>query len=157
MVIYLFLPLAHSLARVAQYATLEAGGTLAFWGGDPSRIVEELAEIRPTHFPSVPRIYEKVHATVLNGVATQGRVKRALFQWALREGAQARAAAREGRPLSRARGHAPPRWPTGSCCPRCGACSATAWRWRCAAPRRSAARSSSSSTPAASSCSRATA
>jgi long-chain acyl-CoA synthetase len=102
MVIYLFLPLAHSLARVAQYATLEAGGTLAFWGGDPSRIVAELAEIRPTHFPSVPRIYEKVHATVLNGVATQGRVKRALFEWALREGAQARAAAREGMPLSRA-------------------------------------------------------
>ena len=101
MVIYLFLPLAHSLARVAQYAALEAGGTLAFWGGDPSKIIAELAEIRPTHFPSVPRIYEKVHATVLNGVATQGRVKRALFEWALREGAQARAAAREGRPLSR--------------------------------------------------------
>ena len=38
MVIYLFLPLAHSLARVAQLATLEVGGTLAFWGGDPARI-----------------------------------------------------------------------------------------------------------------------
>jgi long-chain acyl-CoA synthetase len=102
MVIYLFLPLAHSLARVAQYATLEAGGTVAFWGGDPSKIVEELAEIRPTHFPSVPRIYEKVHATVLNGVASQGRVRRALFEWALREGTRARAAGREGMPLSRA-------------------------------------------------------
>ncbi|MGZ8649995.1 MAG: AMP-binding protein [Solirubrobacteraceae bacterium] len=56
MVIYLFLPLAHSLARVAQLATLEAGGTLAFWGGDAARIVDELAEVRPTHFPSVPRI-----------------------------------------------------------------------------------------------------
>ncbi len=101
MVIYLFLPLAHSLARVAQYAALEAGGTLAFWGGDPSKIIEELAEIRPTHFPSVPRIYEKVHASVLNGVAGQGRVKRALFEWALREGAQANVAAREGTALSR--------------------------------------------------------
>ena len=101
MVIYLFLPLAHSLARVAQYAALEAGGTLAFWGGDPSKIIEELAEIRPTHFPSVPRIYEKVHASVLNGVAAQGRVKRALFEWALREGAQANVAAREGTALSR--------------------------------------------------------
>ena len=101
MVIYLFLPLAHSLARVAQYATLEAGGTLAFWGGDPKRIVDELAEIRPTHFPSVPRIYEKVHATVLNGVAEQSRVKQALFHWALREGGKARAAAREGTPLGR--------------------------------------------------------
>ena len=101
MVIYLFLPLAHSLARVAQYAALEAGGTLAFWGGDPKRIVAELAEIRPTHFPSVPRIYEKVHATVLNGVAEQGRVKQALFHWALGQGARARTAAREGTPLGR--------------------------------------------------------
>ncbi len=92
MVIYLFLPLAHSLARVAQYATLEAGGTLAFWGGDAARIVDELAEVRPTHFPSVPRIYEKVHSAVLNGVAEQGRVKQALFRWAVREGGKARAA-----------------------------------------------------------------
>ena len=96
MVIYLFLPLAHSLARVAQYATLEAGGTLAFWGGDPARIVDELAEVRPTHFPSVPRIYEKVHSAVLNGVAEQGRVKQALFRWAVREGGKARAASRDG-------------------------------------------------------------
>ena len=96
MVIYLFLPLAHSLARVAQYATLEAGGTLAFWGGDAARIVDELAEVRPTHFPSVPRIYEKVHSAVLNGVAEQGRVKQALFRWAVREGGKARAAIRDG-------------------------------------------------------------
>jgi long-chain acyl-CoA synthetase len=101
MVIYLFLPLAHSLARVAQYAALEAGGTLAFWGGDPKRIVAELAEIRPTHFPSVPRIYEKVHASVLTGVAEEGWLKQAVFHWALREGARARAAARAGTPLGR--------------------------------------------------------
>ena len=96
MVIYLFLPLAHSLARVAQLATLEAGGTLAFWGGDPATIMEEVAEVRPTHFPSVPRIYEKVHSAVLNGVAEQGRGKQALFRWAVREGGRARAAARDG-------------------------------------------------------------
>ena len=74
-----------------------------------------------------------------------------------REGAQARAAARAGRA---ARPRSPPPAtgsPTGSCSPRCGACSATGSRWRCAAPRRSAARCSSSSTPAACSCSRATA
>ncbi|MDP9134843.1 MAG: long-chain fatty acid--CoA ligase [Actinomycetota bacterium] len=94
MVLYLFLPLAHSLARIAQLATLEAGGTLAFWGGDPARIVEELSEVCPTHFPSVPRIFEKVHAAVLNGVAEQGQLKQAIFRWAVREGARSRAGAR---------------------------------------------------------------
>ncbi|MGZ8649106.1 MAG: AMP-dependent synthetase/ligase, partial [Solirubrobacteraceae bacterium] len=99
MVIYLFLPLAHSLARVAQLATLEVGGTLAFWGADPARIVSELAEVRPTHFPSVPRIYEKMHSAVLNGVAEQSRVKQLLFRWAIREGARARAAGHESTPI----------------------------------------------------------
>ncbi len=46
--------------------------------------------------------------------------------------------------------------PTASCCPRSAASSATACTWRSPAPRRSAPRSSSSSTPAACSCSRAT-
>jgi long-subunit acyl-CoA synthetase (AMP-forming) len=40
--------------------------------------------VRPTHFPSVPRIYEKMHSAVLNGVAEQGRVKQALFHCAVR-------------------------------------------------------------------------
>ena len=102
MVIYLFLPLAHSLARVAQYATLEAGGTLAFWGGDPQRIVDELAEVRPTHFPSVPRIYEKVHSAVLDGVAERGpRSSARCSTGRCAEGARARAPPR-GR-LARAR------------------------------------------------------
>ena len=154
--IYLFLPLAHSLARVAQYATLEAGGTLAFWGGDPKRIVDELAEIRPTHFPSVPRIYEKVHATVLNGVAEQGRRQAGALPLGARRG---RRGAHGG-----ARGHAArPRWPRARHRARRPARALEGARrvrrparaWRCAAPPRSGARCSSSSTPAACSCSRA--
>ncbi len=92
--VYLYLPLAHSLARVAQLAVLDAGGTLAFWGGDPKRIVAELAEIQPTHFPSVPRVYEKMHAAVLNGVAEQNVLRRLVFRWALHEGARRRAVER---------------------------------------------------------------
>jgi long-chain acyl-CoA synthetase len=95
--VYLFLPLAHSLARVAELAVLDCGGTLAFWGGDPKRIVEELAVIRPTHFPSVPRIYEKIHTAVLSQAAEQSLIKRGVFRWALREGARFSACASPGR------------------------------------------------------------
>ena len=97
LVIYLFLPLAHALARVAQIAVLQTGGTLAFWGGDPQRIIDELATVRPTHFPSVPRIYEKIHAAVATGVGEQSRVKQLVFHWALREGRRRRAAERAGK------------------------------------------------------------
>ena len=72
-VIYLYLPLAHSLACVTEIVTIDVGGTLAFWGGDPKRIVDELADVRPTHFPSVPRVFEKIHTAVLDDVAEQRR------------------------------------------------------------------------------------
>jgi long-chain acyl-CoA synthetase len=103
---YLYLPLAHSLARIAQAVALRVGGTLAFWGGDPKRIVDEVAEVAPTHFPSVPRVYEKIHTAVLSRVAGQGPVQRRVFAWSLEQGRRARAAERAGRtpgPLDRAR------------------------------------------------------
>ena len=41
---YLYLPLAHSLARIAQAVALQVGGTLAFWGGDAKKIIDEVAQ-----------------------------------------------------------------------------------------------------------------
>ena len=64
-VVYLFLPLAHVFAQMVQFASVSIGATLVFWGGDVTRIVPELAEVRPTFFPSVPRIFEKVHAALM--------------------------------------------------------------------------------------------
>jgi long-chain acyl-CoA synthetase len=55
--LYQFLPLAHVLARVAQAATLTVGAKVIYWTGDPAKIVDELSETAPTHFPAVPRIY----------------------------------------------------------------------------------------------------
>ena len=98
---YLFLPLAHALARVTQYVTLTIGGELVFWRGDPKRIVDELSEAGPTHFPSVPRIFEKIHTAVRGGVEESGPLKRLIFAWALAEGARARRNA--GGPLARRR------------------------------------------------------
>jgi long-chain acyl-CoA synthetase len=101
-IVYLYLPLAHSLARVAQIVTIEAGGTIAFWGGDPKAIVGELAQVRPTHFPSVPRVFEKIHAGVVGAVEDQGALRRAIFRRALATGAAVRRSERAGRALGRA-------------------------------------------------------
>jgi len=90
MVVFMFLPLTHSLARVTQMVTLDVGGTIAFWRGDPKVVLEDLAETRPTHVPSVPRVFEKVHTKALAGVEEAGRVKRAIFHWALDTGRRVR-------------------------------------------------------------------
>ncbi len=94
--LYQFLPLAHVLARVAQAVVFRAGACSYYWSGDPRRIIDELSELGPTHFPAVPRIYEKVHGAVIGQVDDGPAVKRALFRWALRTGAQSRALVRAG-------------------------------------------------------------
>lgn len=85
---YQFLPLAHVLARVAQFVILDVGAQMTYWGGDSRRIVEELAEARPTHLPAVPRIYEKIHGAILGQIEDGPPLRRTLFKRAL---AQSRA------------------------------------------------------------------
>jgi long-chain acyl-CoA synthetase len=63
-VTYLYLPLAHSFALLIQLLSFDLGGDLAYFGGDTKQIIPELSEIRPTYFPSVPRIFEKLYTLV---------------------------------------------------------------------------------------------
>ncbi len=95
--LYQFLPLAHVLARVAQAVALSVGARVIYWTGDPAKIVDELGETGPTHFPAVPRIYEKVHGVVVGRMADGPAAERALFNWALGQGARARRELRAGK------------------------------------------------------------
>src|SRR5579862_145316 len=88
--LYQFLPLAHVLARVAQTVALGVGARIIYWTGDPTKIVDELSETGPTHFPAVPRVYEKIHATVMGRIADGPDIQRRLFGWALGAGRRAR-------------------------------------------------------------------
>jgi long-chain acyl-CoA synthetase len=100
-VVYMFLPLAHVLARVAQTVVLDVGGTLAYWSGDPKKIPQEVLATAPTHFVAVPRVYEKLHTGVVSAVESTGPHARLLFAWALKVGRRARRAQRAGKPLGR--------------------------------------------------------
>ena len=96
-VIFMFLPLAHVLARVVQMVSLDVGGTLAFWSGDTSRLIDDVAAARPTHVPSVPRVFEKIHTRALANAHDGGRAKQLVFAWALATGRAMRRAERRRR------------------------------------------------------------
>ena len=87
---FLFLPLAHVFALLIQYGTLDVGGRLAFWERDQLKIVPSLSEIKPENFPSVPRIFEKVHDTAIATSAGDGGLKAVIFNWAIKVGKQVR-------------------------------------------------------------------
>ncbi|WP_434594650.1 AMP-dependent synthetase/ligase [Streptomyces sp. A5-4] len=63
---YLYLPLAHLLAQLIEFTTVLHGSELCYFGGRIEDVVAELAEVRPTHLPSVPRLFEKIHSVVLS-------------------------------------------------------------------------------------------
>jgi long-chain acyl-CoA synthetase len=94
--LFMFLPLAHALARVVQIVSLDVGGTLAFWSGDSRKLVEDVAAARPSHFPSVPRVFEKIHARALARGNDGSAVQRRIFAWAVATGRRARPAQRAG-------------------------------------------------------------
>jgi long-chain acyl-CoA synthetase len=94
---YLYLPLAHSFALLIQFGTFDLGTTLAYWERDPLKILPNLAELKPSYFPSVPRIFEKIYTAATSGVEKEGGVKKAIFNWAIKTGEKMRAAERAGR------------------------------------------------------------
>jgi len=96
-VTYLYLPLAHSFALLIQLGSFDLGATIAYWERDPLKIMPNMAELEPTYFPSVPRIFEKIYTTATSAMEKEGGLKKAIFDWSIRTGVKARKLEREGR------------------------------------------------------------
>ncbi len=96
-VTYLYLPLAHSFALLIQLGSFDLGATIAYWERDPLKIMPNLAELKPTYFPSVPRIFEKIYTMATSAMEKEGGLKKTIFEWAIRVGGKMREAERSGR------------------------------------------------------------
>ena len=96
-VVYLFLPLAHAFARLIQLLAVDVGGAIVYWEKDPNKIIPNLAEVKPTYFPSVPRMFEKIYATAIGAVEKANPIKKAIFHWAVRTGRKVRELEQRGR------------------------------------------------------------
>ncbi|HXS47861.1 MAG TPA: AMP-dependent synthetase/ligase [Solirubrobacterales bacterium] len=95
-VTYLYLPLAHSFALLIQLGSFDLGATIAYWERDPLKIMPNLAELKPTYFPSVPRIFEKIYTLATSSMEKEGGLKKAIFDWSIRVGGKMRDAERSG-------------------------------------------------------------
>jgi long-chain acyl-CoA synthetase len=99
-VMLLFLPLAHNFGRCMALGGAQMGYTIAFCP-DPYAVAAALPAVRPTVFPSVPRVYEKVHTGITTKFDEETGVKRALIDWALGVGRQVSELRQSGRELPR--------------------------------------------------------
>ncbi len=93
---YLFLPLAHSFAKVMELAFIRMGIPTVV-DGDQDALIEQLAESSPTFMACVPRIFEKVYNKVVESAKAGGKGKWAVFQWALSVGKQVSTLRQQGK------------------------------------------------------------
>jgi long-chain acyl-CoA synthetase len=80
-----FLPLSHVLERTAAFIFIHRGSTIAY-AESVEAVAANLVEVRPHVVISVPRLFEKIYARVMDQVLAGSRLKRAVFVWALGTG-----------------------------------------------------------------------
>jgi long-chain acyl-CoA synthetase len=97
-VMLLYLPLAHNYGRLLHLSAAYHGFTIAFLP-DPLRAAEVLPQVRPTIFPSVPRVYEKIHSAVAAGFDERTGIERRIVDWALGVGRRVSKLRQASRPV----------------------------------------------------------
>ncbi|XP_046560296.1 long-chain-fatty-acid--CoA ligase 1-like [Haliotis rubra] len=77
-----YLPLAHLFERTMQMVMLHGGGYIGFYSGDVALLINDMQTLKPTIFPTVPRLLnklrDKVYASVKNST-----IKSCLLHWAV--------------------------------------------------------------------------
>jgi long-chain acyl-CoA synthetase len=85
-IILSFLPMAHAAERVLGFYGRVATGLATAFASSIPKVLEEVREVRPTIFGSVPRIFEKAYSRMLSEVERASPGKQRVFSWASKVG-----------------------------------------------------------------------
>jgi long-chain acyl-CoA synthetase len=80
-----FLPLAHIFQRHVDYASLDAGCTIAY-AENMTAVQSNFMDVKPTFAAGVPRFFEKVYGRIMSEVERGPAIRRAIFDKAVRVG-----------------------------------------------------------------------
>ena len=93
---YLWLPMSHSFGKMLEVVIIAVGLPTAV-DGDLTKIIDNLATVRPTFMAAAPRIFEKVYNKVIQGAQQAGGLKLKIFRWAVGVGKAASKELQAGR------------------------------------------------------------
>ncbi|CAG7835931.1 unnamed protein product [Allacma fusca] len=82
-VLFSYLPLAHVYEKGMEAIALIEGASIGFYRGDVLTLLDDIKFLKPTVFPTVPRLLNRVYDKVM-GAANQSSLKRFLVKTALR-------------------------------------------------------------------------
>ena len=95
-----FLPMAHVAERVLAFYGRINTGMVTYFASSIAKVLEEIAETKPTVFGSVPRIFEKAYAKIMSTVEQAPPTKQRIFRWAEKVGREAVRRWQSGEPIS---------------------------------------------------------
>ena len=78
-----FLPMAHVAERILAFYGRLCTGLATAYATSTATVLQELQEVQPTVFGSVPRIFEKAHAKAMSELAKKPPAVQRIFRWAL--------------------------------------------------------------------------
>ncbi|KAJ3150788.1 Long chain acyl-CoA synthetase 7 peroxisomal [Geranomyces michiganensis] len=78
-----YLPLAHVFEKVTINSVVARAAAIGFFRGDVSLLMDDFSTLKPTMFPSVPRLLNRIYDKINQGATGGGAVKAALFRTAL--------------------------------------------------------------------------
>jgi len=81
-----FLPLSHSFERMAGHYLSFSIGAEVFYAESVEKVADNLLEAKPTVMTTVPRLFEKVYARVIENVSTFPKLKQKLFWLSINTG-----------------------------------------------------------------------
>ncbi|KAF0693243.1 Aste57867_15767 [Aphanomyces stellatus] len=77
-----YLPLPHVFERAVSVAVAGLGASIGFYQGDVAYLMDDMAELRPHLFVSVPRLFNRVYDKIVQGVSAAGGIKKLMFDYA---------------------------------------------------------------------------
>jgi long-chain acyl-CoA synthetase len=83
-----FLPWAHAFGQTCELHTLVSLGASMAINDDPAKIIDNLAEVRPTVLYAVPRVFNRIYDGVTKQMADQPAPIRVLFERGLKAAAK---------------------------------------------------------------------
>uniref|UniRef100_A0A8C2FM52 Long-chain-fatty-acid--CoA ligase n=1 Tax=Cyprinus carpio TaxID=7962 RepID=A0A8C2FM52_CYPCA len=77
-----YLPLAHMFERMIQVSMFCHGARVGFYQGDISLLMDDIKTLKPTFFPVVPRLLNRIYDKILGSVTSP--LRRAILHYAVR-------------------------------------------------------------------------
>lgn len=78
-----FLPLCHVFERLAGYYFMMFQGAQIAYAESMQTLSRDFVEVKPTVAASVPRVYEKIYAAIIETLSQKPKSTQKLFQWAV--------------------------------------------------------------------------